>query len=85
MSGTDSALPTPSPVLPLQLLLLLILLFATRFTLIAYPMITFVLLGLVEVANYMADPFGSNPQVDFNQDGICDAMYEECKKLCEEP
>jgi len=56
----------------------------TVFTLVAYPLICFVLLGLVEVANAMSDPFGTDA-CDFNQDAIQEGIYNECKKLCEEP
>eukprot|EP00286_Rhodomonas_abbreviata_P002657 CAMPEP_0181347030 /NCGR_PEP_ID=MMETSP1101-20121128/33657_1 /TAXON_ID=46948 /ORGANISM="Rhodomonas abbreviata, Strain Caron Lab Isolate" /LENGTH=426 /DNA_ID=CAMNT_0023459209 /DNA_START=473 /DNA_END=1753 /DNA_ORIENTATION=+ len=54
------------------------------FTLVAYPLICFVLLGLVEVANAMSDPFGSDA-CDFDQEAIQEGIYNECKKLCEEP
>ncbi len=40
--------------------------------------------GLREVANAIADPFGSD-SVDFNQEAITNGIYNECKKLCEEP
>mmetsp|Transcript_57228 Transcript_57228/g.134712 ORF Transcript_57228/g.134712 Transcript_57228/m.134712 type:complete len:592 (+) Transcript_57228:150-1925(+) len=54
------------------------------FSLIAYPLITFVMLGLVEVANAMSDPFGGEG-CGFNQDAIQQGIYDECKRLCEEP
>eukprot|EP00277_Geminigera_cryophila_P038127 CAMPEP_0173099218 /NCGR_PEP_ID=MMETSP1102-20130122/35347_1 /TAXON_ID=49646 /ORGANISM="Geminigera sp., Strain Caron Lab Isolate" /LENGTH=770 /DNA_ID=CAMNT_0013992167 /DNA_START=70 /DNA_END=2382 /DNA_ORIENTATION=- len=53
-------------------------------SLIAYPLICFVLLGLIEVANAMADPFGSDA-CDFNQHAILNGVYDDCKKLCELP
>jgi len=41
-------------------------------------------MGLREVANGMADPFGDN-DFDFNLDAIQDGIYNECKTLCEQP
>jgi len=52
------------------------------FSLIAYPLLCFVLLGLLEVANAMSDPFGSDA-CGFNQDAIMDGIYNETKRLCE--
>mmetsp|Transcript_61084 Transcript_61084/g.143841 ORF Transcript_61084/g.143841 Transcript_61084/m.143841 type:complete len:440 (+) Transcript_61084:3-1322(+) len=56
----------------------------TVFTLVAYPLICFVLLGLVEVANAMSDPFGTDA-CDFNQEAITEGIYKECKSMCEQP
>jgi len=55
------------------------------FSLIAFPMVAFVILGLVETANNMSDPFGQDLSLNFNQNAIANSMYEESKKLCEEP
>eukprot|EP00288_Rhodomonas_lens_P014600 CAMPEP_0177707190 /NCGR_PEP_ID=MMETSP0484_2-20121128/9619_1 /TAXON_ID=354590 /ORGANISM="Rhodomonas lens, Strain RHODO" /LENGTH=575 /DNA_ID=CAMNT_0019218687 /DNA_START=142 /DNA_END=1869 /DNA_ORIENTATION=- len=54
------------------------------FSLVAYPLVAFVLMGLLEVANAMSDPFGSDA-CDFSQDAIVNGLYGETKKLCEEP
>jgi hypothetical protein len=53
-------------------------------TLFIYPIIVTVVFGLREVANAIADPFGTDA-TDFNQTAIVDGIYNECKKLCEEP
>ncbi|KAJ1492688.1 hypothetical protein T484DRAFT_1880715, partial [Baffinella frigidus] len=54
------------------------------FSLIVYPIVVFTLIGLKEVANAMADPFGTD-ECDFNQQAMVDGIYRECKRLCEEP
>lgn len=46
------------------------------FSLIAFPMVAFVILGLVETANNMSDPFGQDLSLNFNQNAIANSMYE---------
>ena len=53
-------------------------------TLFIYPIILMVVFGLREVANAIADPFGTD-YTDFNQEAIVNGIYNECKKICEEP
>lgn len=53
-------------------------------TLFIYPIIVMVVFGLREVANAIADPFGTD-YTDFNQEAIVNGIYNECKKICEEP
>mmetsp|Transcript_59784 Transcript_59784/g.140874 ORF Transcript_59784/g.140874 Transcript_59784/m.140874 type:complete len:551 (+) Transcript_59784:204-1856(+) len=54
------------------------------FSLVAYPLVAFVLMGLLEVANAMSDPFGTDA-CDFNQEAITEGIYKECKSMCEQP
>jgi len=42
------------------------------------------LTAILEVANAMADPFGKD-DCDFNQHAVLNGIYNDCKKLCEEP
>lgn len=53
-------------------------------TVVIYPLTLLVVLGLLNTANAMSDPFGSDT-CDFNQDMITNGIYNECKMLCEEP
>eukprot|EP00960_Hanusia_phi_P055746 763053-Hanusia_phi.AAC.10 len=50
----------------------------------AFPLVTFLLLGLVEVANGMSDPFGED-EVDFNQPALVQVVYNDCRTLCDAP
>ena len=56
----------------------------TPMTLFLYPLVVLVVFGLREVANEIADPFGTDA-TDFNQTAITMGVYNDCKKLCEEP
>eukprot|EP00960_Hanusia_phi_P031507 749332-Hanusia_phi.AAC.5 len=49
-----------------------------------FPVTAYLILGLVEVANNMADPFGDSDN-DFNQPAIIKILYNESKSICELP
>mmetsp|Transcript_12976 Transcript_12976/g.31542 ORF Transcript_12976/g.31542 Transcript_12976/m.31542 type:complete len:549 (+) Transcript_12976:222-1868(+) len=53
-------------------------------TILIYPLTLVVVLGLLNTANAMSDPFGMDA-CDFNQEMITNGIYNECKMLCEEP
>jgi hypothetical protein len=53
-------------------------------TIFIFPLIVFVILGLLQTANSLSDPFGKD-ECDFNQEMITNGIYNECKCLCEEP
>mmetsp|Transcript_42529 Transcript_42529/g.100289 ORF Transcript_42529/g.100289 Transcript_42529/m.100289 type:complete len:410 (+) Transcript_42529:395-1624(+) len=53
-------------------------------TLIIYPLTLLVVVGLLNTSNAMSDPFGENA-CDFNQEMLTNAIYDECKLMCEAP